>query len=73
MESLESLKLIFQNATDEAIKENKLVSFVCEESNEQIRKILSSIDLKQCIFWKATSVGTKVTVAPKHIHNDIFG
>lgn len=67
------IRRIFQNVVDEAIKENNLFSFVCEEPNKEIRKVLKQINLKQCVFWKATKGSSKITVAPKDIHDKIFG
>ncbi len=55
-------KMTVQEVIDLAVKENRVISFHCELSNEDIRESIK--DNKGCHIRKATRESTTVTVIP---------
>lgn len=65
--------MTFEEAIELAVKENKTVSFYCQHSNEEIRKITKNLDLKGCHLMKRTPEDVVVYVQPSSIYEMIFG
>ena len=55
--------MTIQEAIDLAVKEKKIVSFECTDSNDEIRKGIQ--DIKECDIIKGTPESTMVHVFPK--------
>lgn len=62
----------FQEAVNKAIAENRPVRFICNMSNEEIRKALKGVDKKGCKFHKPDSTSKDVAVIPPGIEDFDF-
>jgi len=62
-----------QDAIAIAIKEKKIVSFESTKSNKDLRKTLSSIDMKGCKFYKSSPESDTVNVCTQSIYDLIMG
>ena len=63
----------FQDAVDLAVKEGVSVFFKCTKSNDELRKIIASLDEKDCVFGKPHKESNIVDICPKSIHDLFFG
>jgi len=66
-------KRFIQGVVDLAVKEDRSVSFLSDESNARLRKLISEIDTKDCEFMKKNLAGYMVDVYPQSVANFILG